>query len=93
MTLIASRTAISPKLIPLSSPCNALLESLMSTINRGIITGKANIAIIVLLFPVLELMPETIVNTVAKLILPKSTATKYSKPSPTGFLKITEYVK
>lgn len=90
MTLIASKTPISPKLNPLSNPCNALLESFISTINKGMITGKARIAIIVLLLPVLALMPDTIVNTVAKLILPNSTATKYNKASPTGFLNITE---
>jgi len=47
-------------------------------------------AIIVLLFPVFADMPETIVNTVAKLMLPKITDVKYSNGSPTGFLNITE---
>src|SRR5690606_39352396 len=90
ITLIASKTAISPILIPLSKPCSALFDSLIRTINKGMITGKANMAMIVLLLPVLELMPDTIVNTVAKLMLPSSTAKKYNNKSRTGYLKITE---
>lgn len=76
ITLIAIKTSISPLG---DNPCAfdiAMLESFIKTINKGIITGKLKTAIIVLLLPVLELMPETIVNTDAKLILPNSTATR-----------------
>ena len=74
----------------LSNPFKALDDNFNNSINRGIITGKAKIAIIVLLLPVLELIPETIVNTVAKLTLPNNTAKKYNNKSPTGFLNIME---
>lgn len=74
MTLIASRTSISPVLIALSNPFIAFCDSLINTINSGIMTGKLNTAIIVLLLPVLALMPDTMVKTEAKLILPSNTA-------------------
>lgn len=60
----------------LSKPLSAFVDSFKSRMSKGIITGKANIAIIVLLFPVFELIPDTIVKTVAKLTLPNSTAKK-----------------
>jgi len=92
MTLIAIKVMISLSDEALSNPLSALDDNFNRRINKGIITGKANIAIIVLLLPVFELIPETIVKTVAKLTLPNSTAKKYNNGSPTGFLNITEYI-
>jgi len=90
ITLIASNTIISFELAALSRPSIALRESLIKTISRGIIAGKLKMAISVLLFPALELMPEIMVNTLAKLILPKITEIKYKMGSPRGFLNMVE---
>jgi len=76
MTLIASSVIISRSEEARSKPFSAFEDSFKSKINKGMITGNARIAIIVLLLPVLELIPDTIVNTVAKLMLPSSTAKK-----------------
>lgn len=90
MTLIAINVIISLSEAALSSPFKALDESFKSKINTGITTGNAKIAIMVLLFPVLELIPATIVKTVLKLILPNTTDRKNKLGLPTGFLKMTE---
>ncbi len=90
ITLIASNTIISLILAALSRPSIALRESLISTINSGMIAGKLKMAISVLLFPAFELMPEIMVNTLAKLILPKMTEMKYRMGSPRGFLNMIE---
>lgn len=90
MTLMAISVIISLSEDVPSSPIKALDESFNSNIKTGITTGKANIAIIVLLLPVFELIPATIVKTVLKLILPRSTDRKYNPGFPTGFLKIIE---
>lgn len=90
ITLIASNTIISLMLAALSKPSIALRESLISTINSGMIAGKLKMAISVLLFPAFELMPEIIVNTLAKLMLPKMTEMKYSVGSPRGFWNMIE---
>lgn len=76
ITLIASNTIISLLLEALSKPSIALRDSFINTINRGIIAGKLSIAISVLLFPALELIPEIMVNTVEKLMLPSMTDKK-----------------
>ena len=90
MTLIASNTTISLVLAALSRPSIAFRESLISTINRGIMAGKLKMAINVLLFPAFELIPEIMVNTLAKLMLPKITEIKYKVGSPRGFLNMIE---
>ncbi|COZ86480.1 Uncharacterised protein [Mycobacterium tuberculosis] len=74
MILIANKTAISPMLSTIALPFTAFCESLINTINKGIITGKLKIAMIVLLLPAFALIAETIVKTVAKLILPNKIA-------------------
>lgn len=76
ITLIASNTIISLLLEALSSPSIALRDSLINTINSGIMAGKLKMAIRVLLLPALELIPEIMVKTVAKLMLPKMTEMK-----------------
>jgi len=76
ITLIASNTIISLLLEALSRPSIALRDSLINTINSGIMAGKLKIAIKVLLLPALELIPEIMVKTVAKLMLPKMTEMK-----------------
>ena len=53
-------------------------------------TGKLKMAMRVLLLPAFEVMPETIVKTDAKLILPRMTAKKYNAGSPNGVLKTIE---
>ncbi|GEM_PF-1589539 len=90
ITLIASNTIISLLLEALSRPSIALRDSLINTINSGMMAGKLKMAIKVLLLPALELIPEIMVKTVAKLMLPKMTEMKYSVGSPTGFLNIVE---
>lgn len=74
--LIASNTIISLLLEALSRPSIALRDSLINTINSGIMAGKLKMAIKVLLLPALELIPEIMVKTVAKLMLPKMTEMK-----------------
>ncbi len=76
ITLIASNTIISLLLEALSRPSIALRESLINTINSGMMAGKLKMAIKVLLLPALELIPEIMVKTVAKLMLPKMTEMK-----------------
>jgi hypothetical protein len=76
ITLIASNTIISLLLEALSRPSIALRDSLINTINSGIMAGKLKMAIRVLLLPALELIPEIMVKTVAKLMLPKMTEMK-----------------
>ena len=76
ITLIASNTIISLLLVALSRPSIALRDSLINTINSGIMAGKLKMAIRVLLLPALELIPEIMVKTVAKLMLPKMTEMK-----------------
>jgi len=90
ITLIASNTIISLLLEALSRPSIALRDSLINTINSGIMAGKLKMAIKVLLLPALELIPEIMVKTVAKLMLPKMTEMKYSVGSATVFLNIVE---
>lgn len=74
-----------------SAPVKAFWESVIKTIRRGMITGKLNIAMSVLLLPAFALMPDTIVKTEAKLMLPNKTAIVYKKGSPTGLLKVILY--
>ncbi len=69
-TLIANKTLISFQLASKFPPITPCCERLINTINKGMMTGKLNIAIMVLLLPALALMPATMVNTVAKLMLP-----------------------
>ncbi len=57
ITLIASNTIISLLLEALSRPSIALRESLINTINSGMMAGKLKMAIKVLLLPALELIP------------------------------------
>ncbi|VXC84706.1 conserved hypothetical protein [Sphingobacterium multivorum] len=76
ITLIASNTIISLLLEALSRPSIALRDSLINTINSGMMAGKLKMAIKVLLLPALELIPEIMVKTVAKLMLPKMTEMK-----------------
>jgi hypothetical protein len=76
ITLIASNTIISLLLEALSTPSIALRDSLINTINSGMMAGKLKMAIKVLLLPALELIPEIMVKTVAKLMLPKMTEMK-----------------
>lgn len=76
ITLIASNTIISLLLDALSKPSIALRDSLINTINKGIIAGKLKMAINVLLLPALELIPDIMVNTDAKLMLPRMTEIK-----------------
>jgi hypothetical protein len=71
ITLIASNTIISLLLEALSRPSIALRDSLINTISSGIMAGKLKMAIRVLLLPALELIPEIMVKTVAKLMLPR----------------------
>ena len=92
MILIAIKTTISFILCARSSPCMAFCDSLINTINKGMITGKLKMAISVLLLPAFDVMPDTIVKTEAKLMLPRITVKKYKEGSPKGFRKIMEYV-
>lgn len=91
ITLIASKTSMSLVLSTLGAPANAFWDKEIKTMSRGMITGKLNIAIRVLLLPAFALMPDTIVKTEEKLILPKTTAVVYKIGSPTGLLKVMLY--
>ena len=73
---MAIRTPISSYDTDLSKPSIAFLDNLISTTNRGIMTGKLNMAISPPALFALEAIPEIIVKTEAKLILPKRTAKK-----------------
>ena len=76
ITFIAIKTAISSIETDLSSPSMAFLESLIKTTKRGITTGKLRIAIRAPPLPDLDAMPDIIVKTEAKLILPSKTESK-----------------
>lgn len=76
ITLIAISTSSSLVLIARSKPNMDCLDSLINTINSGMITGKLRIDMIVLLFPVLALIAETMVKTEEKLSAPSNTAVK-----------------
>ncbi len=88
ITLIASKTSISLVLSSLGIPVRAFWDKVIKTMSNGIITGKLNIAIRVLLLPAFALIPDTIVKTEAKLMLPNNTETVYKKGSPTGLLNV-----
>lgn len=91
ITLIAKRTTMSFVLSIRSIPVKAFWASVIKMISKGMITGKLNMAMSVLLLPALALIPDTIVNTEAKLMLPNKTASVYNNGSPTGLLKVTLY--
>lgn len=90
---MANKTANSGMLSALGRPVSALEDNFIKTINKGMIIGKDKTDIKVTLFPALALIPETIVNTVAKLVPPKTTAVKNKNTSFTGLLNIVEYTR
>ena len=59
-----------------SSPSMAFLDSLINTINSGIMIGKLNIAISVKLLLVFAAMAETIVNSDEKPMVPSNKVVK-----------------
>jgi hypothetical protein len=73
ITLIAIKIAISLNETDLSRPSNAFFDSLMRTMSKGIIRGKLRIAIKAPPLPDFEAIPDIIVKTDAKLILPRRT--------------------
>ena len=73
IALIASNIAISSNETDLSRPYNAFFESLIRTMSKGITKGKLRIAIRAPPFPDFDAIPDIIVKTEAKLILPNTT--------------------
>jgi hypothetical protein len=75
----------------LSNPSTAFFENFISTIKKGISSGKLSIAIKLKLDDAFEAIAETIVNIEEKPKLPRSKARKKNELSCTRFLIKTEY--
>ena len=75
----------------LSNPSTAFFENFISTIKKGISSGKLSIAIKLKLDDAFEAIAETIVNIEEKPKLPSSKARKKNELSCTRFLIKTEY--
>jgi len=91
--LIKHSTIKSGKMRELSIPSIAFFEALISTSNKGNITGKDRTGINTLLLPAFDAMEEMKVNVDAKPIHPANIANKYKGKLLTGCPKTMAYME
>lgn len=91
--LIKHSTIKSGKMSELSIPSIAFFDALISTSNKGNITGKDRTGINTLLFPAFDAMEEIKVNVDAKPIHPANMASKNNGRLITGCPKTIAYME